>query len=600
MSPIIETATAQMSDLLREGKYRVPWHQRYYDWDAEVHVRDFLADIDEAAKHERECYFLGAVVLVEQSRGVWEINDGQQRFVTFSLACARLCRLFADYGNQADERLAMLPLFNIREWDQCGLSDAERLDPRLTPPKNDESNFNLLIRGRDVGSNGKMTAAWREIDDFFSNMSPDAATRFFRFMIKQLEVACLRVPLRLNPNAIFESLNARGKQLGDVDLLRNHIYSFFNAEAEAPRRDTVHGNIERAWDMLKSQTGGNVHAPVRVYARCFFQCKYGHLPEKRLYRATKAHIAECIGGSADGADYVYDLVAGFAHRVNIGIFRTITLPPRNEDFVDEFLRKSGTARSPRNLKHFLHEMRGYSVTQPILFALLCRYMSAPAEDKRSWGKFAHTCAGWLTSFVMRVALTGKFEPSVHEREFATCAQKIMSLSAPDTSDVVACLRERDEKMGVIDNRTFVEKVARVEMRTSSKAKNFLLPMERFEQRDLPMQMPGITVEHILPKSDKHLSGNGWASFDQSSHKECANLLGNLVLLRMNDNKPGQKDNASYARKRSVLARSALQLTRAVAEKHPGDWSPRTVASRQKYLAKLAAKVWKIALRENNR
>lgn len=593
--PIIEAETMRMSDLLFKGKYRVPWHQRYYDWDAEVQVRDFLTDIDEATKQERDCHFLGAVVLVKQSSNVWEINDGQQRFVTFLLTCARLCRSFATFRMKADEQLAMGLLFDLERQDQRDLADAERLDPRLTPPKKDENNFKLLIRGRNIGGNGKMTSAWREIDKLFANMSSEDAERFFRFMIEKLEVACLYVPVNHDPNAIFESLNARGKQLDDIDLLRNHIYSFFNADAESPRRETVHGNIERIWEMLKSQSGGNVHASVGKYARCFFQCKYGYLPEKQLYRKTKSYMAESIDSleqRADkGADYVYRLVEDFADCVNIGIFRTITLPSRNEEFVDEFLKKSRTKGKRRNLKHFLYEMRDYTVTQPILFALLKRYISASAEEKKGWGIFAHNCLGWLTSFVMRVALTGKFEPSKHEKEFAACAQEIMLLTAPDTANFITFLKERDEKIGVMDNRTFTEKVTRVEMRTNSKAKNFLLSMECFENPDILIQTSKITVEHILPRSSVHLSNNGWKEFDKSNHKECVNLLGNLVLLGASDNKPGEKDNANYAKKRDVIERSVLQLTKTVAEKYPKDWSPKTIEYRQRDLAKLAIKVW---------
>ena len=596
---IIGTRTARMSDLLREGMYRVPWHQRYYDWDAEKEVHDFLMDIDEAAAAGRECHFLGAVMLVKQSPGVWEINDGQQRFVTFSLACARLCRTFTGGVDHANERLVMAPLFNIPWQHSRSLADADKLTPRLTPPQNDKSNFNLLIRGRDVGTNGKMTAAWHEMDEFFSNMSPEAAARFCGFMMEKLEVSCLYVPARLDLNSIFESLNARGKQLEDVDLIRNHFYSFFNAEVENSRRATVHDALEKTWGMLKSQAAGrNVHAPVGRYARCFFQCEFGPLPERRLYRVAKSRIAEAIGNlsASGGADYAFRLVGKFATPERIGIFRTITLPSRNEEFVDEFLKKSGTARSRRNLKHFLHEMREYTVTQPVIFALLSRYAYASAQEKREWGKFAHACVEWLASFVMRVALTGKFEPSVHESEFALCAQRLMTLESPDRGMFAKFLRERDEKMGVIDDQAFIDKAVRIEMRTHAKAKNFLLPLERYQQTDLPMQIANLTVEHILPKSEKHLTGGGWAEFDKRSHRECVHLLGNLVLLRTNDNRPGQRDNADYERKKAAFGRSSLSLTRAIAERY-AEWSPSTIATRQKHMAKLAAKVWAINLPE---
>ena len=93
--PAIGAEAVLFSSLLHKGRFEVPWHQRYYDWD-EKDVRALLQDIEEAVNEKRRCYFVGAVIVVEVADDMWEINDGQQRMVTVSLICAALCRRFAE------------------------------------------------------------------------------------------------------------------------------------------------------------------------------------------------------------------------------------------------------------------------------------------------------------------------------------------------------------------------------------------------------------------------------------------------------------------------------------------------------------------------
>ena len=88
---VIGAEAMLFSDLFQQGYFDVPWHQRYYDWKPSD-VQALLHDIEDAIKEERDCYFLGAIMLVEIGHQRWAINDGQQRMITISLMCAALCR----------------------------------------------------------------------------------------------------------------------------------------------------------------------------------------------------------------------------------------------------------------------------------------------------------------------------------------------------------------------------------------------------------------------------------------------------------------------------------------------------------------------------
>ena len=182
-----------LSQLLYKGKVELPWHQRRYDWSKE-NVNELLIDLDEAFRENRESYFLGALVLVEKSDRTWEINDGQQRIVTYSLICARLAKMFANGVDPQREGIALRNLFDLSTDHTESLAQADKLEPRVSPPLDNRVNYRLLIRGHNIGTNGKLTAAWNEIDRHFLAVDIEKAKQFFDFVVKKLEVVCISVP----------------------------------------------------------------------------------------------------------------------------------------------------------------------------------------------------------------------------------------------------------------------------------------------------------------------------------------------------------------------------------------------------------------------
>ena len=57
-STVIKSSATTFFRLFRAGHFKVPWHQRRYDWTPE-HVDELLHDLDDAINDDRRCYFLG-------------------------------------------------------------------------------------------------------------------------------------------------------------------------------------------------------------------------------------------------------------------------------------------------------------------------------------------------------------------------------------------------------------------------------------------------------------------------------------------------------------------------------------------------------------
>ena len=589
-SPHVQAQALNVAELLRRGRFVVPWHQRYFDWrDDEVDA--LLKDISEAVQDEKECYFLGSIMLVAGGKSQWLINDGQQRLVTLSLVYAALCRLFHQEGDTQREGAALRLLFDRSENEFSSLLDADTFDPRLTPPKLDELNFKLLVRGEDVGTNGALTQAWKLIESYVDSMTTQQRQRYFQFMLDGIEVAVIWVPLQLDASAVFETLNCRGRQLKDIDRIRNFLYSHFANEEESPRQTTVHENLERLRKLFTTSKASE-------YLRCHLQCRFGAIKKDRLYRefrsAFRGEASKENRTRREIANAAFSLIGTLTSEEMMALYETFTASNLNPEFLKKFMVDSRTSNARRTLRAFLRELGQYNVANALIFAILRTYLSANSpEQRRQKAKLVHCALKRLATFVLRTAfVAAKFEPSRFEADFANYAQEIYSRNEINDSSFADFLRSCDHKGGfsVLDDSVFRSQMETAFMphpANTKRIKLFLLGINEKAQSDsILVDVKQCSVEHILPKSEEHWAG--WKEFGAGA-QEWVSRLGNMTLLSHADNLSGKKFNSSFENKRSSYAGSALEITRQI-EKFEV-WSPDTVAERQANLADAAVKVW---------
>ncbi len=572
-----------VSQLFLKGRFTVPWHQRYYDWTLEQ-VTELLVDLKEARDEGRSSYFLGSIMLVK-GEDVWEINDGQQRLITLSLLFAAFGRRFAR-NRESDggrEMLALRVLFDRPDTAVDNFDDTTRAVPRIKPPRQDRSRFTQIIRGLDIGTNGKLTSTWNEVALFVSAMGSPETRMFFDFLVEKVEVGVLYVPKTEDANAVFEALNGRGKRLDDVDLIRNHLYSYFSDSTDTQRRQAVHTQLENVLATTRNPTRS------QEYFRCFFQCKYGYLQKKRFYRDTRAKIRSSVGRQ-DGDPYVYLLIHELAKPASVELFRTISATNPSQELLDAFCKASGTTMAKRNLPVFIRELRGYKVVQPLMFALLRRFVEAGDQDRHSVAKAAHRCLSDLSSFVMRVSFCEvKFEPSRLEPGFANCARRVAASTKVTDLDITTDLEECDD-LPIMDDARFIARLVEIQMTDSRRAKRLLFGIiAEQEPEGRAFDYEGCSVEHILPQSKTYWPG--WTGFKSAGPdlRDWVARIGNLTLLGDNVAHARHSFNANFAAKKPDFEHSPFAMTRDIA-KHE-DWTPTAVAERSRDLAKAASQVW---------
>ena len=569
-----------ISDVLCSGRFEVPWHQRYYDWTTEE-VTELLHDLNSALENGKTCYFLGSIMLVKASNATQQrINDGQQRLITLSLLVAALCRSFAHRpgGDGSRETLGLRALFDRPANQTLRLAEAAKYSVRITPPKNDNQKFIQILRGHDIGTNGLLTEAWDTIGTFVDAMNRGTRKRFFDFIMQRVEVSVLDVPDEVDANLVFEGLNARGKPLDEVDLIRNRLYSYFSESDDATRRETVHGNLEATAVILRGKA-------IEEYFRCYLQCRYGYLQKTRFHRQALRQIEEAAGQRAP-ADYVFELVGGLGRRESIELFRTVT-STRPSQSLERYLP---TSTAKRGTAVLLAELGKYKVSYPLVFALLHRFLvESNREAKRRTGRAVTRSLKNLTSFVMRTAfVAAQFAPSRFEEAFANCAKEIFAGRGISSLDVLPVLEEHDE-LNVMSDASFVRRMTEMEVRDSKKALQYLFGINAREQAGSEvLRKTKCSVEHVLPQSDEHWKE--WDGFAGVNAREWVHRTGNLVIVAKGENRAGAEFNRSFDAKRRAFARSALLMAREVAEDYE-EWGPQAVTKRSRDLARAAATTW---------
>ncbi len=582
----LSAQVVSLVDLFCAGRFTMPWHQRYYDWTTE-HVFELLNDLLEASTEQRPAYFLGNIMLIENvGVGSMEINDGQQRMVTLSLVAASFMHLFRQKKRDPHRAAkAQRIIYDVAEFQRTQNSHLENYAARVAPPANDKMLYYEMLHGHEFGTTGKLVKAWTIINLFVNKLKPSQAKHYFDYMCSQVEFVRLIVPGNIDANAVFETINYRGKQLDDLDLIRNQLYAYF--KESAPLKERVHDSLEQFRALLQ---GGNTATD---YARCYLQSAFGFLPREKFYKVARVHLrslASTLSRRPNTRSRIFQLVEDMTNTRNIQLYKSISSSSPDFSIFDPFIRDSRSSRK-RNIRHFLRELRAYSVAHPVVFTLLRKYLDIhdPRERKVAAVRI-HKIFELFTSFVMRsVIVVSKYEPSRFEENFAELAKVIRDTHRLEDINFYNVFSDIENKdIGILNDRNFYDQLLKLEMKNRNKIKQFLYSLNTKVQSDEELLLISrMSVEHILPASE--LYWNSWNGFSECNPQDWVHRVGNLTILGIGDNKADELSNSSFDIKCEIYSDSAIKLTNDICAFKK--WCPNSIAERQQQLAKLALKTW---------
>jgi hypothetical protein len=375
---------------------------------------------------------------------------------------------------------------------------------------------------------------------------------FLDDLVDKLIFTVITVTDELNAFKVFETLNARGVRLSSADLLKNYLFSLVSAD-KAHEIDLK--KLEERWEHIVGLLGGD---NFQEFLRVFWNSRHKLTRASELFKAIKKSVFDRAQAfelllALDGSAEIY------------AEFRDPTKQVLNSEEMDAISR-----------------LRLFGVQQPLSMLLAC-YDKFFEKERAGFTRILKNVA--IVSF--RYNVIGNGPPNDQERLYNEVAVQVTTSVLVNPDEVIKSL-----KAVYPDDDSFKLAFSEKEIRTShgrnKKIARYILAVieKRNFGQDLNLDEDTYNLEHILPEHPSE----SWDYLDEGTQDRLIYRLGNMALLETNANR--DIGNAYFPTKRLTYGRSAVNLTKAIAERY-AEWTEQTIESRQKDLAKMATAIWRI-------
>lgn len=281
-----------ISDILGKPntQYLIPVFQRVYSWDRMQ--REQLWKDMMKADSSADGHFTGSFIYRPEVSGARgdsdapsghtkvDLIDGQQRLTTITLMLVALRDRVRDMGN---ERRA-------NEIDETYLHAAPGV-PKLVLSDSDAPIMAHLIDGVPAPGEDEVSQLVIEGYEFFKERVEESLIDTDAVMsgLDRLYVVAVELEEDDAPQQVFESLNAKGRPLSTIDLLRNVIMAKYGATEQRRLFDMYWAPIDEAFHQFGAEQDVYLDAALHAWAE---KHAPGIRASKRseLYQAFKAYL----------------------------------------------------------------------------------------------------------------------------------------------------------------------------------------------------------------------------------------------------------------------------------------------------------------------
>jgi len=510
-------------------RYVIPRFQREYSWEAEE-LEELWDDLLDSIKIENNMlvaseYFIGSLVLVgddDDTRNIdRQVVDGQQRLMTFTVAFSVLSQLFKKIE---EEKLSEIVHNYIIGEDENGKAYTKVVSETPKP------FFQYRIQRKDIDftqlpktkEEERILAAYVFFENKLEqkNILKELAARFpgqelsygdalklFRDQILKCKVIYVTVKSFEDAYAIFEVLNAKGKDLSPVDIIKNSIFSILD---ETEPVDTAYNK----WGNIRGYMADGRVDDIVTFYRHFWLSKYGLTQNRKLVNEFNKKIRK---DQDSYQTFLNELETAASDYAKISQPSSLFWPQPENRIIFETLDALNT----------------FSVTQvrSFLLALL---------DIRRKGLIKHSEICSILEFIQYFHFVFNAvcseRPSGLERRYSSYARKLRASTKKEES--ASCIHELISvlKTSLPDYTSFEASFIDISYtseytRDKRLVQYILKKVESYAGKTNEMQPDSFSIEHILPESTKN---------------KVVGCIGNLLPLGIDLN--SKLDNKSFAEK----------------------------------------------------
>ncbi len=562
----VKAENLTLDSVLKKGKFTIPDYQREYEW-ADEEISEFLENLSEIKNDEK--YFIGHMVLeVDKNGKDFNVVDGQQRLTTITiLLCALRDLLFDKNSEKFANPIHEQYIFNKdRDGSEFGILINDMPYPvfqKRIQVKSDERDHTVIPKR---SGEEKILKAYNIFINTFQNYTVEELI-IVRDKILNLEVIFVAVKETddgdsVDAHEIFMTLNATGKDLTSLDLIKGRVYKLY------PKNKALKEPNE-TWTKIIDNTRGenpdskNPSKKSLKFLNNFFSYRYEKVSDKKIY---KLFVNKVIKNKEDIKLFLSNL-----HSDSENFNKIINPNPgdwKNDEFKIFFSINAIT------------NVFGIEVSNPMLLSLIKAYKDK-LISKAYFLKALNSIERY--HFINNAIVSGR--SSGLDKKYSKYARDILFA------------KNKQEKHKVIDDfigslvppnidsfkAAFDDKLHYSSSHISQK-KLVQYALQKLEYKLNPnCQLLNISIEHIHPQKSK----------DKSVPLELIGNIGNLVLLDRDLNSDSKVGNKSYDEKRKVILKYSTILTTKNVFKENKKWNSNKISSRKNALIdELYENVWK--------
>ena len=225
----------------KDKAYLIPAYQRDYAWDTEQWIQ-LWQDLDNYRNNSNEQHFLGPVILTESEseEGYNEVIDGQQRLTTLQIIIGLIRDRWINLGDGFTNQNGV-PVPNKQLTSELIYSLTPRVRYNLIPnrylieifkdyvQKNRENesqqSSNSLKTYKYYEHATELIRAIKFFKDKIFQLDEVELSKFQKYVLEKTNILKIEAGGSSNAFLLFETLNYRGLELSQTDLVKTYLFS---------------------------------------------------------------------------------------------------------------------------------------------------------------------------------------------------------------------------------------------------------------------------------------------------------------------------------------------------------------------------------------
>ncbi|GAA6909331.1 DUF262 and DUF1524 domain-containing protein [Helicobacter pylori] len=535
----------------QEKQFVIPIYQRVYSWEKEQCEQLWDDIIKTGGNDQIEGHFIGSIVFVQDdiyttNHNEFLIIDGQQRLTTITLLLTAL----RNYLNDEDEFLEKFSRQKIQ--NRYLINSDEKDDKRfkfiLSEPDRD-TLLSLIDKDRRKPSepSSKIVENFKLFEEWVSNT--DKLETIFKGLEKLMIVEIALEKGKDDPQLIFESMNSKGIELTQTDLIRNYIIM----ETEIEKRE---GFYNKYWRAMEEEFKQN----------------------KKWFDRFVRHYLTIKARDTPNINKVYVALKDYRQKERIGIEDLLKDLQKYCGYFCRIVFKKEADKDLNKALGFLVDLE-MDVVYPLLLDLYSDY----SDGVLSKADFIPSIA-LIESYICRRAVCGLGTNSLNKvfPSFTRHIQKDEYFKSLE-----AHFGYLTEKQRFPNNDEFKDLFITIDFYSFQKRRYFFERLENFDRKER-VYTHEYTVEHIMPKKLTEEWERDLGENFQEIHDKYLHTIGNLTLTGYNP----EYSNKSFQEKQGMekgFKDSPLRLNQSLRDLE--SFGEEEIKKRANDLADLALKIW---------